>query len=165
LVFLPYLSGERTPHNDPHATGVFVGIDHETDRAALGRAVLEGVAFAFADAEEALRGAGSRIDGVSVIGGGARSPLWGRILASVLDRPLVYRRGAAVGPALGAARLARLGVTGEAPDRVCPEPPEDFVAEPDAGLVAHYRERLTRFRRLYADLAESFRMASASPED
>jgi xylulokinase len=165
LVFLPYLSGERTPHNDPHATGVFVGIDHETDRAALGRAVLEGVAFAFADAEEALRGAGSRIDGVSVIGGGARSPLWGRILASVLDRPLVYRRGAAVGPALGAARLARLGVTGEAPDRVCPEPPEDFVAEPDAGLVAHYRERLTRFRRLYADLAECFRMASTSQED
>ncbi len=165
LLFLPYLSGERTPHNDPFATGAFVGIDHATDRAALGRAVLEGVAFAFADAEEVLRDAGSRIDGVSVIGGGARSPLWGRILASVLDRPLVYRDGAAVGPALGAARLARLGVTDEAPDRVCPEPPEDFVAEPDAGLVAHYQELLPRFRMLYANLGESFRSASTRQEN
>ncbi len=160
LLFLPYLSGERTPHNDPHATGVFVGLDHETDRAALGRAVLEGVAFAFADAESALTDGGTRIDRVSVIGGGARSPLWGRILASVLERPLTYRHGAAVGPALGAARLARLGTTGDAPDDVCPEPPEDFVAEPDPALVAHARERLPRFRALYAALGESFRMAS-----
>ncbi|MBW2288828.1 MAG: xylulokinase [Deltaproteobacteria bacterium] len=163
LLFLPYLSGERTPHNDPRATGAFIGIDHETDRAALGRAVLEGVAFAFADAEAALRDAGSRIDGVSVIGGGAQSPFWGRILASVLDRPLVYRRGAAVGPALGAARLAQMGVTGEAPDRVCSEPPEDFVAEPELGLVDHYRERLPHFQTLYANLSESFRLASTRP--
>jgi xylulokinase len=165
LLFLPYLSGERTPHNDPHATGVFVGIDHETDRAALGRAVLEGVAYAFADAEEALFDAESRIESVSVIGGGARSPLWGRILASVLNRPLVYRHGATVGPALGAARLAQLGLTGEAPDRVCPEPAVDFVAEPDSALVGHYRERLPRFQNLYTHLSESFQSASIRQED
>ena len=165
LLFLPYLSGERTPHNNPHATGVFAGIEHATDRAALGRAVLEGVGFAFADAEEALGSAGSRIEEVSVIGGGARSRFWGRIVASVLDRPLVYRRGATVGPALGAARLARIGLTGEPTDRVCPPPPQDFVAEPNPTLVAHYRERLPRYRRLYADLAPSFRMASASQEE
>lgn len=152
LLFLPYLSGERTPHDDPHATGVFVGLDHATDRAALGRAVLEGVAFAFADAEDVLLAAGSRIDAVSVIGGGARSPFWGTILASVLDRPLVYRRGGELGPALGAARLARLGIGGGA----CPELPEDFVARPDPALVEHYAARLPRFRALYRRLRESF---------
>jgi xylulokinase len=127
--------------------------------------VLEGVAFAFADAEQALRDGGCRIDRVSVIGGGSRSALWGRILASVLDRPLVYRHGAAVGPALGAARLARIGVRHEAPELVCREPTEDFTAEPDRELVDHYRERLPRFRSLYADLSATFRAASPSQED
>jgi xylulokinase len=156
LLFLPYLSGERTPHNDPNALGVFFGLDHDTDRGALGRAVLEGVAFAFADAQQALLDAGSEIDSVSVIGGGARSAAWGRILASVLERPLVYRRGGEVGPALGAARLARIGATGAAPGEVCSELPRDFVAEPEPALVEHYRERLPRFRALYSSLRACF---------
>jgi xylulokinase len=157
LLFLPYLSGERTPHNDPHASGVLHGLSHDTDRATLGRAVLEGVAFAFADAEEALIEAGSTIDQVSVIGGGARSELWGKILASVLGRPLIYRRGGEVGPALGAARLARLGLSGASRAEVCQELPEAFVAEPDPGLADHYAARLPRFRSLYQTLRESFR--------
>ena len=157
LLFLPYLSGERTPHNDPHAAGAFVGLDHESDRAALGRAVLEGVAFAFADAEEALRSSGTVIDEVSVIGGGARSTLWGRILASVLDRPLVYREGGEVGPAQGAARLARLAVTGEDPASFCQAPPVAFEAEPDPVLRDHYASRLARFRDLYTRLQGAFR--------
>jgi xylulokinase len=156
LLFLPYLSGERTPHNDPFACGVFVGLDHDSDRAALGRAVLEGVAFAFADAERALLDAGSHIDAVSVIGGGARSALWGRILASVLDRPLVYRRGAETGPALGAARLARLGLSDAPPSEVCAELPEARVVEPDPALVARYADRLSRFRDLYRALRDTF---------
>jgi xylulokinase len=165
LLFLPYLSGERTPHNDPNASGVFVGLDHETDRASLGRAVLEGVAFAFADAEQVLRDSGSRIDAVSVIGGGARSALWGRILASVLGRPLVYRRGGDLGPACGAARLARLGVVGGSAREVCSEPPEDFVAEPDPALAAHYAERIPRFRSLYHALREPFRSEAEHPQE
>ena len=156
LLFLPYLSGERTPHNDPSARGVFFGIDHDVDRAALGRAVLEGVAFAFADAQEALIDAGASIDSVSVIGGGARSVYWGRILASVLGRRLVYREAGEVGPALGAARLARLGVTGEDPADVCEEPPVQFVAEADPALADAYQAQLPRFRRLYQNLRPSF---------
>jgi len=152
LLFLPYLSGERTPHNDPEASGVFVGLDHDTDRAALGRAVLEGVAFAFADAQAVLLEAGVALGEVSVIGGGARSRLWGRILASVLGRPLVYREASELGPALGAARLARLCVTGEAPAAVCTPPPVLWTAEPDAGLAAHYAPRLAAFRELYQRL-------------
>lgn len=157
LLFLPYLSGERTPHNDPNASGVFVGLDPETDRAALGRAVLEGVAFAFADAQAALLEAGTAIDTVSVIGGGARSALWGRILASVLDRPLVYREGGEVGPARGAARLARMAVTGEAPGDFCHAPPVALEVEPEAALRDHYAPRLGRFRDLYPRLRGAFR--------
>jgi xylulokinase len=129
VIFLPYLSGERTPHNDPHAKGVFFGLSHDTTRADLGRAVLEGVAFAFADAQDALLAAGTEIRQVAVIGGGARSLLWGRILASVLDRPLAYHGGGEIGPALGAARLARLAAHGEDPRAVCTAPPTDRIIE------------------------------------
>lgn len=159
LIFLPYLSGERTPHDDAQATGVFVGLDHESDRAALGRAVLEGVAFAFADAWQVLTDAGARIERVSVIGGGARSPLWGRILASVLDHPLHYPLRGEVGPALGAARLARLGVTGLGEAEVCPAPETAETVTPDPRLRDHYADRLPRYRALYPALRESFRSA------
>jgi len=152
LLFLPYLSGERTPHNDPDASGVFVGLDHDTDRAALARAVLEGVAFAFADAQAVLEEAGVVLREVSVIGGGARSHVWGRILASVLGRALVYREAGPVGPALGAARLARLCVTGEAPAAVLTAPPASWTAEPEPALARHYTPRLAAFRELYPRL-------------
>jgi len=157
LLFLPYLSGERTPHNDPNATGVFIGLDHETGRAQLGRAVLEGVAFAFADAERVLREAGSVIDRVSVIGGGARSRFWGRILASALDRPLHYQQAGEIGPARGAARLARLGTSDDSLADCCSEGPDDFVAEPERALVDFYAGRIERFHSLYPALRETFR--------
>lgn len=156
VTFLPYLTGERTPYNDPDAKGVFFGLTPETDRAALGRAVLEGVAFAFADGQEALLAAGAKIDVVSVIGGGARSPLWGHILASVLGRPLTYHAGGEVGPAFGAARLGRLAATGEDPIAVCTLPPVDHVIEPDRALAETYGDKLARFRRLYRNLKAEF---------
>jgi xylulokinase len=166
LLFLPYLSGERTPHNDPHARGVFFGLTHETTRAALGRAVLEGVAFAFSDAERALRGAGTEIGELCVIGGGAQSRLWGRILASALDRTLVYRAGGELGPAHGAARLARLAHTGEPPERVCAKPPLREEIDPDRELRAKLLPRLARFRTLYRALRDQFpREAPATMED
>jgi xylulokinase len=161
VIFLPYLSGERTPHNDPHAKGVFFGLTHATTRADLGRAVLEGVAFAFADGQEALRDTGTEIREVSVIGGGARSSLWGRILASVLDRPLRYHSGGDVGPAFGATRLARLAVGSEDPAAVCIAPPVERVVEPDPVLRDRYAERLPIFRRLYRHLRDIFPSASS----
>lgn len=105
-IFLPYLSGERTPHNDTQVRGAMLGLNHDTDPARLALAVLEGVAFAMADGVEALRSAGTKVESLQVIGGGARSAYWGRILASALGTRLVYPDGGDVGPALGAARLA-----------------------------------------------------------
>jgi len=157
LVFLPYLSGERTPHNDPTATGVFFGLTHASTRADLARAVLEGVAFALADGQAALLAAGTTIGRVSVIGGGARSRFWGRILASVLGRPLSYHAGAEHGPAFGAARLARLAVTGEEPAAVCTAPAVEEVVEPDPERRERYVERFELFRALYGSLKERFR--------
>jgi xylulokinase len=100
-LFLPYLSGERTPHNDPHIRAAFSAL--ATRHQRLAAAVLEGVAFAHADGIDALRGAGTRIEELCVIGGGSRSAHWGRILSSVLGVRLVYLHGGEVGPALGGA--------------------------------------------------------------
>jgi xylulokinase len=156
LLFLPYLSGERTPHNDPDAMGVVFGLTHDVTRADFTRAVLEGVAFAFADGLDALASAGTAIEELSVIGGGARSPFWGRILASVLDRPLMYHRGGDIGPAFGAARLARLAVTDEQPAAVCVKPEIDFVVQPNAHLVAFYKTKIEAYRSLYRTVRPAF---------
>ena len=155
-IFLPYLSGERTPHNDPNAKGVFFGLTHDTSRADLGRAVLEGVAFAFADGQDALLAAGTEIAHITVIGGGARSRFWGRILASALERPLHYAAGAELGPAFGATRLARLAATGEDPAVVCEAPPSADVVDPDPQLAERYRERRRTFGALYGALRPHF---------
>ena len=156
LVMLPYLSGERTPHNDPSASGVFFGIDSTSTREDIGRAALEGVAFALADGLDALEACGPPVDNLSVIGGGSRSRYWGRIIAAALDRTLVYHQGGETGPALGAARLARIA-TGEASfGQSCPPPPVAGVIEPDASLRAALATRRALFRRLYADLKDAF---------
>lgn len=155
-IFLPYLSGERTPYNNPRAKGVFFGLDHTTTRAALTQSVLEGVAFALADGQQVLLEAGTAIESVTVVGGGSRSRMWGRILASVLDRPLCYAKQGELGPAFGAARLARLATTGEDMASICLPPPVDYVIAPDADLSGRYGERLGRFRDLYQDLGKAF---------
>jgi xylulokinase len=155
-VFLPYLSGERTPHNDPHARGVFFGLSAETTRAALVLAVLEGVALGFADGLDVMTQAGTSIDEIDITGGGARLPFWGRLLAAALDRRLNYRVGSELGAALGAARLARLARTGESPEAVCRLPPLRSTVEPEADLVALLAQRRVLFRRLYQDLKPRF---------
>jgi xylulokinase len=155
-IFLPYLSGERTPHNDPHAKGVLFGLTHESAPAAIAQAVLEGVAFAFRDGMDALLASGTAIESISVIGGGARSAYWGRILSSVLRRPLTYRDAGTVGPAYGAARLARMGAERASIEEVCTPPPILHVAEPDDRLSDLYSQRIGRYRSLYRHLKDLF---------
>ena len=92
----------------PKSQGAFFGLTHEDTPLTMAQAALEGVAFALADGVDVLRETGAEIDSLSVIGGGSRSHWWGQIIASAMDRPLTYRKASAVGPAFGAARLARL---------------------------------------------------------
>lgn len=156
-IFLPYLSGERTPHNDPHARGALFGLSHDSDPAAIGQAVLEGVAFAFADGFDVLVEAGASIGSISVIGGGARSMWWGRVLAAALKQPLTYREGSEVGPAYGAARLGRLAKTGEAPADVCKPPAVRTVIEPNSRDVEQLAPKRQLFSQLYQDIRARFR--------
>lgn len=161
-VFLPYLSGERTPHNDPHARGLLMGLDHDSDAAAIGQAVLEGVAFAFADGMDALEVGGGKVGDINVIGGGARSAYWGRILAGALRRRLVYRRDSSVGPAYGAAKLALVGVTGADPEAACAPPPVLFTIDPQPEDVERLAINRARFREAYSCIKPLFTMESRS---
>ncbi|KYH00377.1 xylulokinase [Bradyrhizobium sp. DOA1] len=147
--FLPYLAGERTPHDDPDVRGMLDGLSHGTDRAAIVQAVLEGVAFALADCRDALADAGIAITEADVIGGGSRSPFWLAVLANVLNVRIRRFAGGETGAAFGAARLGRLAVTGEAITAVCTRPQRIESFEPDTGLTDAYAERLRAWRELY----------------
>lgn len=153
-LFLPYLSGERTPHNDPHVRGAWLGLDNETTPARLAAAVLEGVAFAHADGLLALRDAGTQVDRLAVIGGGARSRYWGRILAAALAAELDYLEGGEVGPALGAAKLASMGITGEDAATACTRPPVAATIAPEEDIAARLGAKLAAFRAAYPALAK-----------
>jgi xylulokinase len=155
-IFLPYLSGERTPHNDPNAQGVLFGLTQESAAPEVAQAVLEGVAFAFRDGLDALLASGSIVDSISVIGGGARSRYWGKILSAVLRRPLTYRNHGDVGPAFGAARLAHLSGQQTKIEEICTPPPIVYVTEPDLRLADFYDQKLRRYRALYQSLKNIF---------
>ncbi|NLX11578.1 MAG: xylulokinase [Chloroflexi bacterium] len=153
LIFLPYLEGERTPHMDPDASAAFVGMTLRHGQGHLTRAVLEGVAFAFRDCLLTLQAVGPVPDHFLVGGGGARSPLWRQILASVLGVTVQTIEGTEH-TALGAALLAGLGAhlffdLGEAVARVVDYGPTEA---PDPDDQAHYAEQHRRFRALYPAL-------------
>ncbi|MGL6313596.1 xylulokinase [Vibrio sp. WXL103] len=157
VVFLPYLSGERTPHNDPQAKGVFFGMSHSTTKYELALAVLEGVGFAFADGFDALHVTEVKPSEVSLIGGGARSEYWRQMLADIVDMPLVYRQGGDVGPALGAARLAILGTEPSADIlKVCPVPKLVQQHQPNSDKRDHYDAKRKVYKALYARLKGLF---------
>jgi xylulokinase len=150
LIFLPYLQGERTPHADPDARGAFVGLSLRHDRGALVRAVLEGVAYGLRDSLELLRELGVQPSAGRVSGGGARSDLWLRIVASALGLPLELP-AVEEGSAYGAALLAGIasGVFSDAREAVeaCVRIRE--TVEPDASWARAYDDEYARFRSLY----------------
>jgi xylulokinase len=153
LTFLPYLSGERTPHADPNARGAFIGLSQRHDRGALARAVLEGVAFGLRDSLELLAAIGVQAEVGRVSGGGSRSSLWLRIVASVLGLPLektAVEEGAAYGAALlGGVAAGSFADVHEAV-AACVETVDTI--EPEAGWVEVYAARYDRFRALYPAL-------------
>ncbi|EGT3574296.1 xylulokinase [Citrobacter amalonaticus] len=151
--FLPYLSGERTPHNNPQAKGVFFGLTHQHGPAELARAVLEGVGYALADGMDVVHACGVKPQSVTLIGGGARSAYWRQMLADISGLQLDYRTGGDVGPALGAARLAQIAMN---PQKslagLLPQLPLEQTHQPDAQRHTVYQQRRETFRRLYQQL-------------
>jgi xylulokinase len=161
VLFLPYLSGERTPHNDPDARGVFFGMDPTTRPSDLVQATLEGVAFSFLDGKRCLEAAGIDLRSVAAVGGGARSRFWMQLFAHVLGVPVVRYGGSEQGPAFGAARVARLALTGEVLGEVCAKPPVEDVLQPDLALHDAYGKSFEAYRALYCALKPEFARAAS----
>jgi len=147
--FLPYLSGERTPHNDASIRASLIGLSHADDRASLVKAVLEGVSFAFRDCKNALSDADTDFSSCLAVGGGSKSIYWLKLLATVLDIPLDLPENGEYGGAFGAARLAIIATGDGSIDEVCYRPPIARTFEPDVGMTAQFDDAFAGFSNLY----------------
>ena len=155
VYFLPYLMGERSPHNDPNARGAFVGISMDTVRTDMTQAVLEGVAFGIRDSLEIARRLGIEINSAKICGGGAKSALWKKIIANVLNLKLEIIESEE-GPALGAAMLAAVGC-GEysSVENAANEIVKVIgTVEPDSVLVNKYEHKYNEFKKIYPALKQ-----------
>jgi xylulokinase len=157
VMFLPYLSGERAPHLDPDARAAWVGLSLAHDRRHMTRALVEGVGFALTDCLARMRRMGAEPPGLVLVGGGARSPAWRRILAAQLGLALEIR-SAQEGPALGAAILATVGA-GLQPDLPTAVgvavPVQGHIETPDPELALRYHQLHQRWARLYPALRQA----------
>lgn len=147
-LFLPYLSGERTPHNSAQVRGSFHGLGHDTDAASLAYAVMEGVSFGLNDGLAALQAAGVQTQRLSLVGGGARSTFWAQQLASLLNIEILTHKGSEAGGALGAARLGWLAAGGILSD-VCVTPEVAHVYTPQLSERSYLYPRYQQFKSLY----------------
>jgi len=152
VLFLPYLGGERTPHNDANARGVFLGLGHTTDTTDLTRAVLQGVAFAFKDCQNALTTAGTNLSSAYAIGGGSNSEYWLQLIASALNLPLHTTDDGDYGAGLGAARLGMVAAESTNPVDVCSPPNIASTIEPDAAQYDTFSECHNRYEQSYKAL-------------
>ena len=150
--FYPYLSGERTPHNDAQVRAGFTGLDIATGSQELAQSVMEGVSFAMRDSLEALRSTGAKLETALAIGGGSQSDRWTRILATTLNIPLERPEAGTFGAALGAARIAICGVLGVKPENVMIKPKIKDTIEPDQNFTAEYDNAYRGFAAAYKTL-------------
>jgi len=153
-LFLPYLSGERSPVGDAQVRGVLMGLGHETDRKALTHAVLDGLAFAFRDNFDALKDAGTDIERVTAVGGGTKSELWLKIIATVLGVPVDLPAAGDVGGAFGAARLGLIAATGADFRKVLTAPKTARTIMPDPKLRDAYEAQYRRYLQIYPAIKE-----------
>ncbi len=149
VTFLPYLSGERTPHNDASIRGVFAGLGHTNDQSDLTQAVMEGVGFAFRDCQKALQTAGTTIDRVTAVGGGANSRYWLKAIATILNIPIDIPEDGDFGAAFGAARLGMLAAENLEPSTICTMPKIADTVEPEKNLTAAFDQAYDNYTRLY----------------
>jgi len=157
VFFLPYLMGERSPHNDPAARGTFIGMTMDTTRADMTQAVLEGVTFGLRDCLEIAKSLGIKLERTKIVGGGAKSPLWRKICANILglkvDVPACEE-----GPSMGGAMLAMVacGAYKTVADAVDALVAVAEVVEPEAELTAKYEKRYQQFKKIYPACKELF---------
>ncbi len=157
VFFLPYLMGERSPHNDPAARGTFIGMTMDTTRADMTQAVLEGVAFALRDSFEVAKSLGIQIERTKICGGGAKSPLWKKMIANILGIKVDVIESEE-GPAMGGAMLAAVAC-GEYPDVVSAAKSIVKIVDtidPDPELVEKYNARYEQFRKIYPTVKDLF---------
>ncbi|MCI6998735.1 MAG: xylulokinase [Eubacterium sp.] len=157
VFFLPYLMGERSPHNNPDARATFIGMSMDTTRADMTQAVLEGVAFGLRDSLEVARSLGIKIERTKICGGGAKSPLWKKIIANVMNLKVDVIESEE-GPGYGGAILAAVGCGEYASVEEASAALVKVIdtVEPDSELVAKYEERYQEFRRIYPTVKELF---------
>ncbi len=152
VMFLPYLSGERTPHNDATIRGAFTGLSHLDERKDLTRAVLEGVGFAFRDCVQALAEAGTKIERVTAIGGGSNSSYWLKAISTILNMPVDLPASGDYGAAFGAARLAIMAADNVPPGEICLPPEIEATIEPDRSLLSAFDDAYLKYKSLYPAL-------------
>ena len=150
VYFLPYLMGERSPHNNPNARGTFIGMTMDTTRADMYQAVLEGVAFALRDSFEVAKSLGIKIERTKICGGGAKSPLWKKMIANILGIKVDVIESEE-GPGYGGAMLAAVacGEFASVEDAAAKLVKVIDTVEPDPELVAKYEERYNQFKQIY----------------
>jgi xylulokinase len=148
-LFLPYLSGERTPVGDSEVRGLMMGLGHETDGKTMTHAVLDGVAFALRDSLEALKAAGTDVKRVMAVGGGTHSELWLKIIATVLGVPVDLPAAGDVGGAFGAARMGLMAATGASYKSVCTIPKIAKTIHPESKAKAAYDAAYARYTKIY----------------
>ncbi len=150
-LFLPYLGGERTPHNDANIRASFLHLDHATDQAAMTRAVLEGVTHAIRDSYDALSATGTQINRLIAVGGGSKSDYWVQAIATSLDLPIELPVAGDFGGAFGAARLGMMAATGAGVE-IATAPQIARTIDPDTTLTSAFAEAHARYRASYAAL-------------
>jgi xylulokinase len=155
ILFLPYLSGERTPHNDVAVRGAFFGLDQAHGRKDMTQAVLEGVAFSFKDCLDVLTMPLSEPKRLIAVGGGSRSRYWLRTIATVLNLPIAVPEDGDFGAAFGAARLGLIAAEGADPIAICAPPAITETIMPDSPGAAIARARFARYRALYPAIKEA----------
>ena len=147
--FLPYLAGERTPHNDANVRGAFIGLSHETTRVELTQSVMEGVAFAIRDNLEALRQAGSELTDIIAVGGGSKSLFWLKTLANTLNKRILVPASGDFGAAFGAARLAFMAAENVGAEQLLSSPEMAKRIEPNTDLIHTYTQAFNRYQLIY----------------
>ena len=157
VYFLPYLMGERSPHNNPNARGTFIGLTMDSTRADMTQAVLEGVAFAIRDSFEVAKSLGIKIERTKICGGGAKSPLWKKMIANILNIKVDVIESEE-GPALGGAMLAAVanGEFASVEDAAAKIVKVIDTVEPEPELAAKYEEKYQKFAKIYPTVKDLF---------